>query len=363
MAVNISVNKVTSSKIESVDFNNLPFGKIFTDHMFVADYKNGRWQNFQVIPFGNLSLHPATSALHYGQEIFEGMKASCDVDGNPVLFRPEENAKRFQVSAERMAMPQFPIDVFMQALDKLIDLDRAWVPKSAEASLYIRPFMFATENYVGIKTSESFKFVIFCSPVGAYYAKPVKVYISEKYVRAFPGGVGYAKAAGNYASTLKPVAEVKEKGFDQILWLDGIEKKYFQEIGTMNVFFLINDQLITPELSDGTILEGITRDSVMKLARHFNVDVEERKISVDEVLSAYKNGELQDMFGTGTAATVSHISHVGFRDEVFELPSINNREVSIRIKNTLDLIKRGLHEDTFGWIHRVPNHAAKEEIV
>ena len=311
MKFKISINPVQNSRINTVDFNNLPFGREFSDHMFICDYKQGEWTSPRIVPTQNISIHPSTTALHYGQAIFEGMKAYKLEGGTPALFRPTKNIDRFNISAERMAMPAFPADLFLEALEELINLDKKWIPDQEGNSLYIRPFMFASDEYVGIKPADNFKFIIFTSPVGAYYPLPVSVWVTEDYCRAFPGGVGFAKAAGNYGATLNPVIKAKELGFDQILWLDGIERKYVQEIGTMNVFFIINDTLLTPGLEQGTILNGVTRDSTIQLARDMGYAVEERDISIDEILEAHQNGFLQDAFGTGTAATISHISAIG----------------------------------------------------
>jgi branched-chain amino acid aminotransferase len=353
----IRVEKTLQSKLSEVDFNNLPFGKIFSDHMFIADYKDGQWQDLRIEPFANLSLHPATSCFHYGQAIFEGLKAQRDSHGNILIFRPDQNAERINLTAERMAMPEVPKEMFLQAIDKLLSIDHQWVPSSSESSLYIRPFMIATDEYVGIKESDTYKFIIFTSPVGAYYSAPVKVFISEEFIRAFPGGTGFAKCAGNYAATLYPMHLVKKQGFDQLLWLDGVERKYLQESGTMNVFFQINNVLITPPLDEGTILNGVTRDSVITLARQMNVKVEERKITTDEIFAAIDKGELQDAFGAGTAATIAPIIQIGYRDKVYQLPPVEGRELSNTVKKTLSNIKMGILPDTYHWIRTIQQEA------
>lgn len=352
MAYDIKTTKTAHSRLSEIDFDHLLFGRVFSDHMFTVDYYDGQWHNPQIVPFGNLAIHPATTALHYGQAIFEGMKAYHTADGGAAIFRPEKNLERLNRSAARMAMPEVPEDMFFDAIHKLIDLDRDWIPNSIGSSLYIRPYMFATDEYVGIKPSDHYKFVIFTCPVQTYYDHPVKVLIADKYVRAFPGGTGEAKAAGNYAATMYPVTQARQQGFDQILWVDGIEFKHFQEIGTMNVFFVIGDRVITPALN-GTILRGITRDSVITLFKEKGVVVEERDITIDEVLAAYSNGTLKDAFGTGTAATISHISHIGYKGEILQLPSIESRTMSFDIKNRMDDIKFSRAEDLYGWMHRV----------
>jgi branched-chain amino acid aminotransferase len=353
MGYKITVEKAKSSRIGEVDFAHLPFGKHFSDHMFIADYYEGDWHNCRIVPFGNFEIHPALSSLHYGQAIFEGMKAEKDADGNPIIFRPLKNLNRFNISADRMAMPEIPEELFMNAMEKLISIDKDWIPSSPDSSLYIRPYMFATEELVGIKPAEHFRFAIFTGPVGAYYGHPVKVFIHDKYVRAFPGGVGYAKCAGNYGAVMMPTREVQKMGYDQILWLDGIHHRYLQEIGTMNVFVIIDGVIITPALDQGTILDGVTRDSILKIAENEGYLVQERDISIDEVINAYHEGKLQDMFGTGTAAVLSHIGEFHYKGENYELPPVEDREISNKLKARLTSIKSGKAEDVFGWLHPV----------
>ncbi len=354
MSYQIKVTRNSNSKINSVDFNNLPFGRIFTDHMFVMDYAEGEWKDLRIEPFGPLMLHPATSSFHYGQAIFEGLKAQKDKEGNVLIFRPDMNAERLNLSAERMAMPSVPADMFIQAVDELLKLDYKWIPEVDNASLYIRPFMFATDEYVGIKESDHYKFVIFCSPVGNYYSAPVKVYLSEEYIRAFPGGTGTAKCAGNYGATLYPLRKIKAMGYDQMLWLDGIERKYIQESGTMNVFFIIDDVVITPNMDQGTILNGVTRDSIITLVNEMGIAFEERPITIDEIFKAHTENRLSDAFGAGTAATIAQIVKIGYRDTHFDLPPIEDRALSNKIKETLYLIKRGEITDTHHWNHVIP---------
>lgn len=349
----IELTKVKNSRLPEVDFDNLPFGRVFSDHMVVIDYNNGAWQDPQIMPYGNLQLSPATAALHYGQSIFEGMKANRDMHSNDILlFRPERNAERLNRSAKRMGMPELPVELFMESLMELIKLDRNWVPKRSDSSLYIRPFMFATDPYVGVHTSETYKFIIFTCPVGPYYARPISVMVAEDFVRAFKGGTGEAKAAGNYGATLYPAKLAKEQGYDQVLWMDGIEHKYVDEIGTMNVFFIIDGVAITPIL-DGTILDGVTRESVMQLLRDIDVPVEERQISIEEIIAASQKGLLQDAFGAGTAATITHISGIGYRGKHYELPTANTRHISNQIKAELEGVKRGTITDVHNWIMRV----------
>ncbi|MCS6991611.1 MAG: branched-chain amino acid aminotransferase [Chitinophagales bacterium] len=347
----IHIERTEVSHLHEVDFSQLQFGKWYSDHMFVAEWRHGRWVDCHIIPFGNLPFSPASSALHYGQIIFEGMKAYRSPEGEPLLFRPEMNRCRFNLSAARMAMPQVPEALWHDALHELIWLDRAWIPSQQGASLYVRPFMFATDRFIGIRPTEYFKFIIITSPAGLYYARPVKVLTMEKYVRAFPGGTGYAKAAGNYGATMLPLREALQHGYDQVLWLDGIEHRYIQEIGTMNVFFVIDDVVITPEL-DGTILEGVTRDSLIQLLKLKGLRIEERKVSIDEIIDAGERQRLQDAFGSGTAASVVAIAEIMHRGRQIPLPPVEERRWWKELKAELEGIKYGTRPDPFGW--RVP---------
>lgn len=349
----IQMTPVEHSRVHEVDFENVPFGKVFSDHMFCADYTNGKWQQASIVPFDSISISPSISGLHYGQLIFEGMKAFKDIHGNGLLFRPKENMKRFNVSARRMAMPEVPEDLFREGLYKLLQMDSDWIPPNSGASLYIRPFMFATDEYVGIRPSDTYRFMIFTCPVGPYYSTPVKVKVAEKYVRAFQGGTGFAKTAGNYAATMLPVREAHREGYHQMLWLDGYEFKYVHEIGTMNVFFVIGDTVITPSTETGEILKGITRDSAITILRDKGYTVEDRPVEIKEVLDACRAGELKDAFGAGTAATIAHIAEFGYKGEKFVLPPAEGRIVSNMVREELIAIKRGMIEDKFGWIVRL----------
>lgn len=355
----IKINKAQQTKIHEVDFNNIPFGRVFSDHMFIVDYIDGAWQDARIIPFGHLPMHPATSAIHYGQSIFEGLKAFRGIDGEALLFRPEKNWERMCFSARRMAMPEIPHDLFMDGITELLKLDNQWVPDTPGSSLYIRPFQFATDEYVGIKASDNYKFVVFTCPVQSYYSHPVKVLVADKYTRAFPGGTGAAKTSGNYAATLEPVNEAREQGYDQILWTDGFEHKYLQEIGTMNIMVQIGDTIVTPKIS-GTILDGVTRDSVLTILRDKGVTVEERDITIDEVVEAQNNGKLMDMFGTGTAATISHISHFGYKGQDYELPAPESRQWSNELKVILDDIKHGRVPDKYNWLYKISQSSEVE---
>lgn len=351
--VNIKITRVEKSRIESVDFDNLPFGKFFSDHMFEMDYVDGKWQTPTIVPFANLDLHPATSAIHYGQSIFEGLKAEKSSDGEVLVFRPDMNAKRFNESAERMSMQPVPEEIFLEGLKTLLDLDRDWVSSKEGQSLYIRPFMFATDDYVGIRPSERYKFLIITSPVGAYYSEPVPVKIETKFTRAAAGGVGRAKAAGNYAASLYPAKLAQEEGYRQLIWTDAKTHNYIEEAGTMNIVFVINDVIITPGEEEDTILKGITKRSVLKIAEEWGYVVQERKVEVSEVIDALKAGTLQDAFGAGTAATIAHISLIGYEGVNYELPPIEERQFSNKVKNYISAYKKGMVEDKFNWLMRV----------
>jgi branched-chain amino acid aminotransferase len=347
----ISVTPTTKSRIGEVDFDNIAFGEVCADHMFVADYYDGDWHDSKIVPYGEISILPSVSALHYGQAIFEGMKAYRFADGSPVLFRPLRNHKRFNASAQRMAMPAVPEGLFMGALCQLVSMDREWIPSANGGSLYIRPFMFSTEEYVGIRPAGHFRFMVFTSPVSRYYTQPVKVLASDYYVRAFKGGTGTAKAAGNYGASMLPMMEARQRGYDQMLWLDGANFDTVQEIGTMNVFFVVGDTVITPSLDNQDILDGVTRDSCIQLLRDRGQSVEERHVSMTELSKAYDTGELSEAFGAGTAATVAPISVIGYkgRDIQLEAPG----PVAAWLKSTMSGIKRGTVADTHGWVYRV----------
>lgn len=350
--MDIQVTKTAKSKIGELDFNNLPFGKYFTDHMLEVDYANGEWGKVSIRPYGNLSLSPALAALHYGQSIFEGIKAYKDREGNPFIFRPYDNFTRFNVSAERMCMPKVPEDIFIEGMRQLVALDKDWIPMKNDYSLYIRPFMFATDDVIGVKPAETYKFMILLSPTGPYYSAPMRIYVEEKYTRAVRGGIGFAKAAGNYGSSMLATAIAKKKGFDQVLWTDAFEHKYVQEIGTMNFFVIIGNKAITPDLEAGTILEGVTRDSVIEALKELGYEVEERPISIDDIIDAHKAGELKELFGTGTAATVSMIQELCYEDYSMKFDT-STWKATPAVKKLLTDIREGRVEDTRGWMFKV----------
>jgi branched-chain amino acid aminotransferase len=351
-ALDIQIEKTTKSRIDEIDLDHLPFGKHFTDHMLEADYKNGEWQNVVIRPFQPLHLSPALAAIHYGQSIFEGIKAYKDRKGHPFIFRPYDNFRRMNSSAERMYMPVIPGEIFIEGMRRLIDLDRDWIPMKNDYSLYIRPFMFASDEVIGVKSSDTYKFMILLSPTGPYYATPMRIYVEEKYTRAAPGGVGYAKAAGNYGGSMLATATAKQRGYDQVLWTDAFEHKYVQEIGTMNVFFVIGDKVLTPDLESGTILGGVTRDSAIEVLREEGYTVEEAPISIDDVVRAYQAGELKEVFGTGTAATISMIRELSYEDYHIKF-DVEGWKVAPAVKRILTDIREGRREDTHGWMFKV----------
>lgn len=347
-AMDIKVRKVEKSRIQELDLNNIQFGKLYADHMLVAHYENGEWKQPEIVPFDSLQLSPATTFMHYGQAIFEGVKAYKNQEGEPVIFRPYDNWKRMNRSAERMGMPAVPEEIFVDGMRALVNLDKNWIPTKEGTSLYLRPFMIATDEFIGVKPAEKFTFLIITSPAGPYYAKPVSIYVQDEYVRAFPGGIGFTKAAGNYGASMYPTAQIRKMGYDQILWTDGFEHKYVQEIGTMNVFFVIGDKVITPELSE-TILAGVTRDSVITLLREKGVTVEERPLSIDEIAEAYKNHQLKEAFGTGTAASISHIAELTYHDMHMVLPQ-EDWGISEWVKQEMNNIRYGKIADTHDWV-------------
>jgi len=352
----IDIQLSSVSHINSVDFENLQFGKVFTDHMFVADYAGGKWQNCMIRPISSLHLHPATSALHYGQAIFEGMKAFKNQEGKAGVFRPDMNWNRINESCVRMAIPEIPEELFMNAIFNLVDIEQNWIPDTDDGSMYIRPFIFATDDFVGIKPSDTFKFVIFCCPVSKYYQKPVRVYMQEEYVRAFPGGTGAVKAAGNYAATMMPLKVIREKGYDQMLWIDGVTHNRLQEIGTMNVFIQIDDTIITIPTDEGTILKGVTRDSCITLLKEAGYKVEIRDVTIEELLNAQRAGRLLDAFGTGTAATIAPIGVIGYKDVAYELPPVEGRKTSNWLKQEMWEIRKGIAKDRYGWMWDVETY-------
>ena len=345
------VHQTETSRFDQVDFNDLDFGRVFSDHMFVMDYEDGAWNRGVVEPYGPFTMSPASMVFHYGQAIFEGMKAYRSQDGTVSLFRPGKNIERFNISARRMCMPEVPEDIFMEALAALVKLDERWVPDGKEASLYIRPFMIATDSFVGVRSSDKYTFSIFTCPVGAYYKGSVRVKVERHFTRATPGGTGYAKAAGNYAGSLYPSQLAREEGYDQLIWTDSNTHEFIEESGTMNAMFIIGGKLVSPETSD-TILNGVTRSSVITLAKDLGIEVEIRKISVTELESGLKSGTVTEAFGVGTAATIKSIEVIGIDGVNYTLEadeSAHGKTIASRLSQELDGIRRGEIEDRHLW--------------
>lgn len=343
----IDIEKTRKSRLSEVDFDNLQFGKILSDHMLVADYDNGHWSEVSIVPYGDLSISPSMSALHYGQSIFEGIKAYKFADGTVSIFRPDKNWERFNKSAVRLQMPEVPEEIFLGGLKKLLDLDRDWVPAKDGASLYIRPFMFATENALGVHPSASYKFIIITGPVGAYYSKPISLKVETHYTRAAEGGVGFSKNAGNYALSLYPTQLANQEGYDQIMWTDAKEHKYIEEAGTANLIFRIGDSIITPH--GDTILHGVTRRTIIELAEAWGYKTEQRRVSVAELINGIESGQVTDAFAAGTAATITQISRIGHEGQDYELPPVESREFSNKVLRYLNDLRYGKMEDPYEW--------------
>ena len=351
--MDIRFEKASVLKQKPADETKLGFGQIFTDHMFVMDYTEGQgWHDARIIPYGDLTLSPAALCLHYGQEVFEGMKAYRRKDGEIQLFRPTENFKRLNSSNERLVIPELPVEMAMEGLMELLKVEKDWVPSADGASLYIRPFIIAVDPFLGVRPGSEYRFIIILSPSGAYYASglnPVKIYVESKYVRAVRGGMGYTKTGGNYAASLKGQDEAHNEGYSQVLWLDGVEQKYVEEVGAMNIMFVIDGEIVTPELQ-GSILPGITRKSVLELCKSWGMKVSERRISIEEIAKAYDEGKLNEVFGTGTAAVISPVGHLKYGDKIM---TINNNEIgpiSQKIYDTMTGIQWGEIADPFGWV-------------
>lgn len=347
----ISIEKTKTPKPKP-DQNNLSFGKHFSDHMFIMEYDTERgWHSPKITPYMPLQLDPATATFHYGQAIFEGLKAYRSVDNKILLFRPHKNMERINITNERMCIPPIDVDFCIKALKTLIGIEQDWIPSAPGTSLYIRPFIIATDPYLGVRPSNTYKFIIILSPVGAYYPqgiKPINIYVESEYTRAVRGGTGFAKTCGNYAASLKAQARAAKEGFVQVLWLDGIEKKHIEEVGSMNVFFKINNEIITPELG-GSILPGITRDSVIQLLKFWGMSVHEKKISIDELYEAHQENLLEEAFGTGTAAVISPIGELSWNGKIISISNEEIGEVSKRLYDTLTGIQVGRLEDVFKW--------------
>jgi branched-chain amino acid aminotransferase len=353
LTTTIPVQHTTKSRLTETDFDNLEFGKYMADHMLIIDYKDGKWQEPGIMPFGDITISPAMLSLHYGQSIFEGMKAFFMNDGNINIFRPHKHHARLNRSMDRMCMPAISEDMFLHALHTLTELDQKWIPKAEGSSLYIRPLVFAFEPRLGVKVADHFKFILMNSPVAAYQAKPYRLKVEETYTRTAEGGTGFAKCAGNYGGAFYPTQIAREEGFDQILWTDHKEHKYIDEVGMMNVFFVIKGKLVTPKLNSA-ILEGVTRDTIITLAKEMGVTVEERRISVDEIEQGFKNGDVSEAFGSGTAAVVAPIAVINIHGKDLEIPEPTKESLQLRVKAKLNDIRMGLAPDVHGWNYIIP---------
>ncbi|MBR2883574.1 MAG: branched-chain amino acid aminotransferase [Clostridia bacterium] len=348
----IRITKTTSPKQKPAKGEALGFGHIFTDHMFVMNYTEGKgWHDARIVPYGNISISPSAMVFHYGQEMFEGLKAYRDSKDNVYLFRPDMNAKRTNSTNERLCIPQLPEEMFVEAVKAVVDIDRDWVPTDSGTSLYIRPFIIATDEFLGVAPSKTYLFMIILSPSGAYYEsglEPVGIWIEDEFVRAVKGGMGFAKTGGNYAASLIAQVKAHDSGYSQVLWLDGVERKYIEEVGAMNIFFKIAGKVVTPMLN-GSILPGITRDSIIKVCKSWGYEVEERRISVDELVEAAQNGTLEEVFGTGTAAVVSPVNKLRYEDDVMNIGDGSIGELTQKLYDELTGIQWGEKEDPYGW--------------
>lgn len=355
MISNIRIIPANVSRIDDTDFENLQFGATFSDHMFSMDYREGRWQDPRIEPFGTIEMHPVAVSLHYGQTIFEGMKAYRGVDGEIRVFRPEMNHERMSESCRRMCMPQVERETFIEAIETLVRIDHRWVPHGARQALYVRPVLFATEGHLDVRPATEYKFMIVTSPVGGYFqgeSPAVALKVEEHYTRAIKGGTGYAKTGGNYAATFRPTADGREQGFEQVLWLDGEHHAYVEEVGQMNICFHLDGKLVTPSLR-GTILPGVTRASVLRLAEDFGIASEERLIHIDEIIEGIGNGKLQEAFGCGTAAVITVIGSLGYKGRRHELSTGNPDALSKRLYEAIVGIQRGEVEDRHGWTRTI----------
>lgn len=350
--LDIKIEKTTTPKEQPIAENPLNFGTIFTDHMFIMNYETSKgWHDARVVPYQPISLEPSAMVFHYGQEMFEGMKAYKAEDGRTLLFRPDKNIERANKTNRRICIPEIPEEDFLQALKTIVKYDEAWIPTKAGTSLYIRPFVIATDPFLGVRPSNTYLFMIILSPVGAYYPEglnPVKIWIEDEYVRAVKGGIGEAKTGGNYVASLKSQVKAHDAGYSQVLWLDGIERKYIEEVGAMNIFFKINGTVVTPMLN-GSILPGVTRDSVINLCKAWGLPVEERRISIDEIYEAQKNGTLEEVFGTGTAAVISPVGQLRWEDHIMKVQDGGIGEYSQKFYDAITGIQLGNIEDTFNW--------------
>lgn len=351
----MQVSKAKSSRLEKTDFNDLGFGKFFSDHMFCMEYAGGKWQDPQIVPYEPIGFYPALTTLHYGQCVFEGMKAFHNKDGNVNIFRPDRHHARLNTSSRRLCIPESDYDIFISAIENLVHIDREWIPTKRGCSLYIRPFIFATDNYLGVKVSNDYLYLIITSPVAAYYKEglnPVRLKTSTEFIRAAKGGLGEAKTPANYAAALLAANKAKQEGFSEVLWLDAVEHKFIEEVGAMNIFFLFEDELVTAPLG-GTILPGVTRASVIELSKEWDVNVQERMFSIDEVIEASEKGTLKEVFGTGTAAVISPVGEIQHYGHKLIINDGKIGEFSQKLYDEITGIQYGEKEDKHGWIHTI----------
>ncbi|SHH88235.1 branched chain amino acid aminotransferase apoenzyme [Chryseolinea serpens] len=348
-----ATKRIAKSRISEVDFNNLEFGKYISDHMLMVDYVNGKWQEPSILPFGDIMMSPAMLSLHYGQSVFEGMKAFRNKNGDICIFRPQKHSERLNKSLARMCMPEIPEELFIQSLHAIVETDQSWIPTSEGASLYIRPVVFAYEPRLGVKIADHFKFFVLTSPAGAYFSKPTRLKVEETFVRAAEGGTGFAKCAGNYGGAFYPTQVARQEGFDQVLWTDAKEHKYIDEAGVMNVMFVIDGKVITPKLTTA-LLDGVTRDTIIKLAPSLGMTVEERRVSVAEIEEAFKKGTLTEAFGAGTAAVVSPIAAINIHGVDYSVPAVTPDSFQQRAKEKLNNIRLGVEPDVHGWNYIIP---------
>ncbi|KLU70579.1 MAG: hypothetical protein RHS_3592 [Robinsoniella sp. RHS] len=356
--LDIKIEKTMNPKPIPGPENPLVFGTIFTDHMYVMEYSTEKgWHDPAIMPYQPITLDPSAMVFHYGQEMFEGLKAYKTEDGRILLFRPDKNAERAVNSNKRLMIPEIPVEDFINGVKTLVEIDQAWIPTKEGTSLYVRPFVIATDPFLGVRPSNTYKFIIILSPVGAYYPEglnPVKIWIEDEYVRAVRGGIGEAKAGGNYVASMAAQVKAHEEGYSQVLWLDGVERKYIEEVGAMNIFFKINGTVVTPVLN-GSILPGVTRNTCIELCKEWGLPVEERRISVDELEEAARTGALEEVWGTGTAAVISPVGHLRYVNDVFQIGDGGIGAISQRLYDTVTGIQLGKIEDTHGWTMEVGN--------
>lgn len=348
----IRIDRVAESRWAAADWSAVPFGSVYSDHMLVAEFRGGRWEDPAIRPYGPLELFPSITALHYGLSVFEGLKAHRSPRGDVLLFRPRDNARRLQRSAARLAMPEVPESLFLDGLKALLRVDEQWVPAHGAGALYVRPVLFSVDPSIRVRPAERFLFVVFTCPFAAYYAGAVDLLVTRRYVRAFPGGTGDTKPAGNYAPTFAADREARSHGCQSVVWLDGREQRYVEEAGIMNVFFVLDDSVVTPELG-GTILAGVTRDSIITLLRDTGRVVEERRVAMDEVVAAHRDGRLRECFGTGTAATLCHVRRILHGDDDLMLPPLEARSVGPLVRERLVELMNGRAPDPYGWLERI----------